>query len=88
MCGIAGIVRADPDALVAEDALRRMAGALRHRGPDGWGLASGTGGTGFGLVSTRLAIFDVPGGWQPMRGERGTLLVYNGEVYNHPELRA
>jgi asparagine synthase (glutamine-hydrolysing) len=85
MCGVAGIVRADPAAPVAEDALRRMAGALRHRGPDGWGLAREA---GAGLVSTRLAIFDVPGGWQPMRGERGTLLVYNGEVYNHPELRA
>lgn len=85
MCGIAGIVRADPAAPVAEDTLRRMAGALRHRGPDGWGLAREA---GAGLASTRLAIFDVPGGWQPMRGERGTLLVYNGEVYNHPELRA
>jgi asparagine synthase (glutamine-hydrolysing) len=61
-----------------------MAGALRHRGPDGWGLAREA---GAGLVSTRLAIFDVPGGWQPMRGPAGTLVVYNGEVYNHPELR-
>jgi asparagine synthase (glutamine-hydrolysing) len=85
MCGIAGIVRSDPASPVELDALRRMAGALRHRGPDGWGLAREG---GAGLVSTRLAIFDVPGGWQPMRGERGTLLVYNGEVYNHPELRA
>ncbi|HKG04304.1 MAG TPA: asparagine synthase (glutamine-hydrolyzing) [Conexibacter sp.] len=85
MCGVAGIVRSDPAAPVAEETLRRMAGALRHRGPDGWGLAREA---GAGLVSTRLAIFDVPGGWQPMRGERGTLLVYNGEVYNHPELRA
>ncbi|MFL5818871.1 MAG: asparagine synthase (glutamine-hydrolyzing) [Conexibacter sp.] len=86
MCGIAGIVRrSDPGALIELDALRRMAGALRHRGPDGWGLAREA---GAGLVSTRLAIFDVPGGWQPMRGERGSLLVYNGEVYNHPELRS
>jgi asparagine synthase (glutamine-hydrolysing) len=85
MCGIAGIVRADLEAPVPLDALRRMAGALRHRGPDGWGMARTP---GAGLVSTRLAIFDVPGGWQPMRGERGSLLVYNGEVYNHPELRA
>lgn len=84
MCGIAGIVRADPAAPVAPDALRRMAGALRHRGPDGWGMARSG---GAGLVSTRLAIFDVPGGWQPMRGRAGSLLVYNGEVYNHPELR-
>ena len=85
MCGIAGIVRADAAEPVAEPALRRMAAALRHRGPDGWGMARAA---GAGLVSTRLAIFDVPGGWQPMRGPRGTLLVYNGEVYNHPELRA
>ena len=85
MCGIAGIVHADAAAPVAEDALRRMAAALRHRGPDGWGMARVR---GAGLVSTRLAIVDLPGGWQPMRGERDTLLVYNGEVYNHPELRA
>ena len=84
MCGVAGIVRADRDAVVAEEVLRGIAGALRHRGPDGWGYARGP---GYGLVSTRLAIFDVPGGWQPMRGPAGTLLVYNGEVYNHPELR-
>jgi asparagine synthase (glutamine-hydrolysing) len=85
MCGIAGIVHGDRHAPVEQQALRRMAAALCHRGPDGWGLAHEP---GAGLVSTRLAIFDVPGGWQPMRGERGTLLVYNGEVYNHPELRA
>jgi len=85
MCGIAGIVRAGRDAPVGEEALRRMARALRHRGPDGFGLARGP---GAGFVSTRLAIFDIPGGWQPMLGARGTLLVYNGEVYNHPELRA
>jgi asparagine synthase (glutamine-hydrolysing) len=63
-----------------------MAASLRHRGPDGFGLATGR---GAGFVSTRLAIFDVPGGWQPMEtGPGGSLIVYNGEVYNHPELRA
>lgn len=63
-----------------------MAGAMRHRGPDGFGFASGS---GVGFVSTRLAIFDIPGGWQPIRtGPGGSLIVYNGEVYNHPELRA
>lgn len=85
MCGIGGIVRADPAAPVSPETLRRMAGALRHRGPDGWGLARTR---GAGLFSTRLAIFDVPGGWQPMQAASGALLVYNGEVYNHPELRA
>lgn len=86
MCGIAGIVRADAGRPVTEAALRRMARALRHRGPDGFGLALGN---GAGLVCTRLAIVDRPRGWQPMRSDTGgTVIVYNGEVYNHPELRA
>jgi asparagine synthase (glutamine-hydrolysing) len=86
MCGIAGIVRAEPTAPVDEAALLRMAGAIRHRGPDGFGLALDV---GAGLVSTRLAIFDLPRGWQPFEsGPGGSILVYNGEVYNHPELRA
>jgi asparagine synthase (glutamine-hydrolysing) len=86
MCGIGGIVREEGDAPVEAQALRRMAAAMRHRGPDGFGLASGS---GAGFVSTRLAIFDIPGGWQPIRTRRGgSLIVYNGEVYNHPELRA
>ena len=39
--------------------------------------------------STRLAIFDIQNGWQPMQSDAGgTLIVYNGEVFNHPELRA
>lgn len=86
MCGIAGVVRADPGNPVGEAALRRIARSLRHRGPDGFGLARFP---GAGFVSTRLAIFDIPGGWQPiLSGARGTAIVYNGEVYNHPELRA
>jgi len=85
VCGIGGIVRTDAAAAVGEAPLRRMAAALGHRGPDGFGLATGL---GAGFASTRLAIFDIPGGWQPICTERGALLVYNGEVYNHPELRA
>jgi asparagine synthase (glutamine-hydrolysing) len=86
MCGIAGIVRQRATAPVSEEALLRMVGAIRHRGPDGFGLALDA---GAGLVSSRLAIFDVPRGWQPVEtGPQGSILVYNGEVYNHPELRA
>jgi asparagine synthase (glutamine-hydrolysing) len=85
MCGIAGVVRADSDAPVEHDLLLRMAAALRHRGPDGFGVAAGA---GVGLVSTRLAIVDLDDGWQPMQARPGgSVLVYNGEVYNHPELR-
>lgn len=86
MCGIAGVIHAAPAPPVDEGTLLRMAAAIRHRGPDGFGLATGP---GAGVVSTRLAIFDIPGGWQPQAtGEGAAVLVYNGEVYNHPELRA
>lgn len=86
MCGIAGIVRPRPEQPVQEAALLRMARAIRHRGPDGFGLVLDR---GAGFVSTRLAIVDLPRGWQPLEhGTGGNLLVYNGEVYNHPELRA
>ena len=82
MCGIAGIVHPAEGPPVDELALRRMARAIRHRGPDGWGFVLDH---GAGLVSARLAIFDLPGGWQPLEAERrGSVLVYNGEVYNHP----
>ena len=85
MCGIAGIVRPHGGQPVAEAALLRMAAAIRHRGPDGYGLALDP---GAGLVSTRLAIVDLPCGWQPLEAaDDGDLLVYNGEVYNHLELR-
>ena len=86
MCGIAGVVRPGPEPPVEESSLLRMARAVRHRGPDGFGLALDR---GAGFVSTRLAIVDLPRGWQPLEsGASGGLLVYNGEVYNHPELRA
>jgi len=86
MCGLAGLVHPDSTRRVGEDSLLRMARALRHRGPDGFGLALDP---GAGFVSSRLAIFDLPGGWQPIEATPGgSLLVYNGETYNHPELRA
>ena len=86
MCGIAGIVYPEPGPRVDEVALRRMARSIRHRGPDGYGYVIDD---GAGLVSSRLAIIDLPGGWQPLESKPGgAVLVYNGEVYNHPELRA
>jgi len=85
VCGIAGVVRPGREHPVEETALLRMARAVRHRGPDGFGLVLDR---GAGFVSTRLAIVDLPGGWQPLESSAdGGLLVYNGEVYNHTELR-
>ena len=85
MCGIAGIVRRHPGPPPDEQSLLRMVGAIRHRGPDGFGYALDN---GVGLINTRLSIFDLPGGWQPIQdGPDGGIIVYNGEVYNHYELR-
>lgn len=85
MCGIAGILApqpADPDALTS--VVKGMADTLIHRGPDGDGMWS-DGLAAFG--HRRLAIIDLVDGDQPMRSERGTVITYNGEVYNYLEIR-
>ncbi|TMD71402.1 MAG: asparagine synthase (glutamine-hydrolyzing) [Chloroflexi bacterium] len=85
MCGIVGIVKLNPREAVDEPGLKRMRDVLRHRGPDGEGLWIG-GPVGLGM--RRLAIVDVTGGHQPMANEDGTVwIVYNGEIYNHADLR-
>lgn len=85
MCGIAGIAHGD-GRQVSSDALGRMADALRHRGPDGSGMHCCD---GVGFAHVRLSIVDLEGGAQPMSNEDGLVtIVYNGEVYNHVELRA
>src|SRR5438093_851654 len=85
MCGIVGIVKLNPQAAVDEVGLKRMRDVLRHRGPDGEGLWI-EGPVGLGM--RRLAIVDVTGGHQPMANEDGTVwIVYNGEIYNHADLR-
>lgn len=83
MCGIAGIVTADGQA-PDPDLLDRMETALGHRGPDGSGRFITD---GVGLVQTRLAIVDIAGGDQPLSGPDGRILMANGEIYNHVELR-
>ena len=84
MCGIAGIARHSP-AAVTVDSLGRMAAAIRHRGPDGYGFYFGR---RVGLAHVRLSIIDIAGGAQPLANEDGQIVVtYNGEIYNHLELR-
>lgn len=84
MCGIAGILHRGSCADAGERAAR-MAAAMRHRGPDGTGTWSDA---DVALVHTRLAILDLTGGVQPMTNEDGrVVVVYNGEIYNHRELR-
>ena len=78
--GIAGTCGFGDDALV-----RAMTDTIAHRGPDGEGFFVGD---GVHLGNRRLAIQDVPGGAQPMANEDGSVVVvYNGEIYNYPELR-
>lgn len=89
MCGIAGFWgRPDNTALLTARA-KAMADAMLHRGPDG-GDAWADGEIGIGLGHRRLAIVDLSAaGHQPMTSACGRfVIVYNGEVYNGPEMRA
>lgn len=84
MCGIAGIL--NWAAAVAREPLTAMIGQLQHRGPDGRGLhLDGP----VGLAHARLSIIDLAGGDQPIANEdRSVWVVFNGEIFNHVELRA
>ncbi len=85
MCGIAGLIVPGQPAPALAEQLGPMVEALRHRGPDDGGLWSSD---GIALGMRRLAIIDRTGGRQPMHDpQTGVVLVYNGEVYNHAELR-
>jgi asparagine synthase (glutamine-hydrolysing) len=98
MCGIAGIIKfPSHDAPPApwhtprpdDAALHSMADALAHRGPDGAGFFTDhRPATTAALVHRRLAIIDLPCGHQPMANEDGRVhVVFNGEIYNHADLR-
>jgi len=84
MCGIAGIVDFNGPA-PSEGLLRKMLGLIRHRGPDAFGIYMDN---FAGLAHARLSIIDLSGGDQPIHNEdRSVWIVYNGEVFNYPELR-
>jgi asparagine synthase (glutamine-hydrolysing) len=90
MCGIVGVLSFTDSAFrVSEPYLTRMRDVMSHRGPDGAGVfISGDRRLGFGF--RRLAIIDLSErAMQPMSNEDGTLwVVFNGEIYNHAEIRA
>jgi asparagine synthase (glutamine-hydrolysing) len=84
MCGIAGFTH--ENRAVHPGLMRRAVASLIHRGPDQQGVHESPH-VSLGVV--RLSIIDLVSGEQPMRSADGdTVLVYNGEVYNHAELRA
>ncbi|HEV3277992.1 MAG TPA: asparagine synthase (glutamine-hydrolyzing) [Terriglobia bacterium] len=85
MCGIAGVLRSRGGA-IDPAVLRRMANALAHRGPDGFGVYAKD---EVGLAHARLSIIDVAGGHQPMSTPDGSVwITFNGEIFNYVELRS
>src|ERR1019366_1306867 len=85
MCGIAGMVSAAIDDRIEAATIHRMCQTIVHRGPDDEGIFVKDG-TGFGM--RRLSIIDLAGGHQPVFNEdRSVWVVFNGEIYNFPELR-
>src|ERR1700757_1650965 len=85
MCGIAGMVDLAARRPVPEDVLYRMAAAIIHRGPDEDGYLVRP---GIGLASRRLSIIGLADGRQPIFNEdRSVAVVYNGELFDYPEMR-
>lgn len=89
MCGIVGVLSFSNSFQVSEPYLTRMRDEMSHRGPDGAGNFI-SGDRRLGLGHRRLAIIDLSAkADQPMTNEDGTLwVVFNGEIYNHAEIRA
>lgn len=85
MCGICGLINANPEEKVSTSLLASMCRTIFHRGPDDEGIYVHK---NVGLGTRRLSIIDVAGGHQPLANEDGTKwIAYNGEVYNFLELQ-
>jgi asparagine synthase (glutamine-hydrolysing) len=86
MCGIAGIVASDRLDHEALARATRMRDVITHRGPDEAGLhLDGVA----ALAHRRLSIVDLSTGQQPLSNEDGSVwVIFNGEIYNHAEVRA
>jgi asparagine synthase (glutamine-hydrolysing) len=84
MCGIAGVFDIKGRRTFDEALLQRMNEVQLHRGPDEGGRHLEP---GLGLAHRRLSIIDLSSGQQPLSNEDGSVIVvYNGEIYNFPEL--
>ncbi len=85
MCGIAGICGLSRPCEASAETLQKMVGMVRHRGPDEVGIYLDD---WAGLGHARLSIIDLSSGTQPIHNEDETMwIVYNGEIFNYPELR-
>ncbi len=85
MCGICGVSYFDQERSANEREVKAMCSAIAHRGPDDEGIfVRGP----FGIGMRRLSIIDLVTGRQPISNEDGSVwIVFNGEIYNHIELR-
>ena len=85
MCGICGVFHSDRAQLVNRDLLMAMNQQIVHRGPDDDGFFVEE---NVGLAMRRLSIIDIQTGHQPISNEDGSVwIVFNGEIYNHRDLR-
>jgi asparagine synthase (glutamine-hydrolysing) len=86
MCGIAGLVNLGGSRSVPADAIRAMAAAMVHRGPDDDGFLEQP---GLALGARRLSIVGLTDGRQPITNEDGSIaVVFNGELFDYPERRS
>ena len=86
MCGLAGIYNITQDSPLLLDKIKMMISEIKHRGPDEFGVYLDDNIT---LGSARLSIIDLSGGTQPIHNENEDMwIVYNGEVFNYPDLKS
>ena len=84
MCGIFGYLSFDNFSL-SEDNLNSMANSIEHRGPDDFGIFKEE---KVALGNQRLSVIDIEGGHQPfLSDDKNIIVVQNGEIFNHVELR-
>ena len=85
MCGICGIVNKEVEDVVNRKIIKKMCDAILHRGPDDDGIYIKN---NVGLGMRRLSIIDLVTGKQPISNEdKSVWIVFNGEIYNHQDLR-
>jgi asparagine synthase (glutamine-hydrolysing) len=85
MCGICGQFNYKTGETVEPERIQRMADSMSHRGPDDEGFFFSR---SLGLGFRRLSIIDLAGGQQPMSDQEGSVqVVFNGEIYNFPDLK-
>ena len=85
MCAIAGILNTSGQRTYNVSVLQKIVHIQRHRGPDESGLYLDD---NIALAQSRLSIIDLVGGIQPIHNEDKSLwIIFNGEIFNYPDLR-